>query len=344
MITGEWFKAATVEPNRFIYKSLSDWAYNIAVGCEHACRFCYVPDASTVKLGRHQDGTPGPLTKLGVEDPDAEWGEYVFLRKFDEVALRASIRRAQVTPRGQLSADGNRAVFLCSTTDPYQVIRATESWKRTVLQQARRQLTRRGMEMIATLSDLNVRILTRSPLAREDFDLMRQLGPRCMFGMSIPTLNNRLAKIYEPKAPAPTQRLATLQAAKAAGLNIYVAVAPVYPECDKADMLATLEALKELDPMTIFMEPINIRAENVKRIEEHAASIGETVRTEVFATRESWKEYAVNQLRDFEWTAQHVGLADRLHLWPDKSLGTDASLRPWLDKWWRRVSEWPRLN
>jgi DNA repair photolyase len=53
--------------------------------------------------------------------------------------------------------------------------------------------------------------------------------------MSIPTLNNALAKAYEPNAPAPTQRLATLQAAKKAGLHVYAAIAPTYPECDYAD-------------------------------------------------------------------------------------------------------------
>ena len=31
---------AYFERNRFKYKSLSSWAYNIAMGCNHACRFC----------------------------------------------------------------------------------------------------------------------------------------------------------------------------------------------------------------------------------------------------------------------------------------------------------------
>lgn len=53
--------------------------------------------------------------------------------------------------------------------------------------------------------------------------------------MSLPTLRNDLSKIYEPKAPAPLQRLATLRAAREAGLNVYVTVAPTYPECDEAD-------------------------------------------------------------------------------------------------------------
>lgn len=212
--------------------------------------------------------------------------------------------------------------------------------------------------MIFYHSNLNVRILTRSPLAREDFDLMKQFGNRLLFGMSLPTLNNRLAKIYEPKAPAPSQRLATLRAAKAAGLNVFVAVAPVYPECDAADMRATLEAVKELDPVTIFMEPINIRADNVKRIEEHAASLGQKLNTEVFKTPESWRRYAVDQMIQFARLCEQRDLLDRMHLWPDASLGSKAAIKQfvtdehwcggetdylnWLSQHWNKISAWPK--
>jgi len=102
--------------------------------------------------------------------------------------------------------------------------------------------------------------------------------------MSLPTLDDDLARIYEPKAPAPSQRLKTLQKAKEMGLHIYVAMAPTFPECDEADLRKTLAAIKELNPITIFHEPINIRAENVARIQAHASSIGRDVNTAVFAT------------------------------------------------------------
>src|SRR5207249_7173729 len=87
-----------------------------------------------------------------------------------------------------------------------------------------RLLVRRSLELIRDQSTLNVRILTRSPLARAAFDLFQSFGKRLVFGMSLPTLRNDLAKIYEPKAPAPLQRLATLRAAKEANLHVYVAV------------------------------------------------------------------------------------------------------------------------
>jgi DNA repair photolyase len=344
-----WRSPAVIAPNNFIYKSLSNWAFNIAVGCSHACRFCYVPSAATNKLAPM-------LAEHGIEDPDAEWGDYLFLRPWDEAKFHASLRAAENTPRAQLKPDGNRAVIYCSTTDPYQVVHHPEPARQRQLAEHTRFLVRRSLELIRDHSTLNVRILTRSPLARADFDLFRSFGPRLVFGMSVPTLRNDLAKVYEPKAPAPSQRLAALRAAREAGLLVYVAMAPTYPECDEADLRATLQAVAELEPLTIFHEPINIRAENVKRIEAQAEKLGIRLRTGVFATRESWQDHAVNALRTVERLAHEIGVADALHLWPDKTLGTESALarvagsgsgqagqyRRWLQKWWRRVSDWPK--
>lgn len=341
---GFWSSPAVIAPNNFVYKSLSNWSFNVAVGCSHACRFCYVPSAATIKQGPK-------LAEYGVEDPDAEWGDYVLLRPWEEDKFLSSLRSADKTPRSQLKADGNRAVMYCTTTDPYQVIHHPDPVQQKILGQHARKLVRRSLELIRDQSNLNVRILTRSPLAKADFDLYRTFGSRLVFGMSLPTLRNDLAKVYEPKAPAPSQRLAALKAAKEAGLHVYVALAPTYPECDEADLRATLEAVAELEPITIFHEPINIRAENVDRIESQAQAAGVKLKTDVFASREAWQNYAVNALQTVERISKELGMADRLHLWPDKSLGstTIANRMPkpkaymdWLRKYWNRISEWPK--
>jgi hypothetical protein len=102
------------------------------------------------------------------------------------------------------------------------------------------------------------------------------------------------------------------------------------------------------DPITIFHEPINIRAENVARIEAHAKSVGVSLRTEVFDPRESWQDYAINALRTIEKLWHELGVEKHLHFWPDKSLGSkwavvrarEPGYREWLNHWWNR--EWPR--
>lgn len=342
---GRWIHPALIARNHFKHKSLSCWSFNPAVGCSHGCEFCYVPSVSTNKLGPQ-------LAKYGVSNPDAEWGSYALLRPWDEHGFLKSLAAAERTPLEELNPDGNRAVLFSSTTDPYQVFPHPDPAVRKQLMEESETIIRRALRLILEHSTLNVRILTRSPLARRDFDLYREFGDRLLFGMSLPTLDNRLAKVYEPGAPSPSQRLKTLQAAKEAGLHVYVAVAPTYPECSTPDFVKTLAALKPLDPVTIFHEPINIRAENVKRIELHAAELGVELKTDVFATRSAWRWYANTALWGMEVAAYELGLEHRLHLWPDSSLGSKEALREacggdpeaelaWLQSWWNRVSEWP---
>ena len=154
-------------------------------------------------------------------------------------------------------------------------------------------------------------------------------------------------------------------------------MAPTYPECDEADLRATLAAIKELKPITIFHEPINIRAENVARIEKHAQELGQQMKTEVFADKNSWRQYALEQLVQVQKLAEELSIQDRLHLWPDadlknkkgylelrKSLWKNGKLSeaqqihaanqdgvfydtlylPWLNGWWSRISEWPGMR
>jgi DNA repair photolyase len=339
-----WKFPALIQPNNFKYKSLSCWSFNTTVGCTHGCRFCYVPATTANKQA-------DKLQALGVDDPDEQWGKYVFVREWDEDKFLKSLIKAEKTPVQELNADGNRAAMYCTTTDPYQVIRHPVPKMQQTLMESHQELVRRSLELIRDQSSLNVRILTRSPLARSDFELMASFGKRLMFGMSIPTLRHDLAKVYEPHAPAPLRRLETLKAAKAAGLNIYVAMAPTYPECNEADLRQTLEAIAPLEPLTIYHEPINIRAENVERIKMQAEATGVALKTEVFDTPESWRAYAIESLLTVEKLANELGLGDRLHLWPDSSLGSKKALATmensihfsaWLNRCWSRISEWPR--
>jgi hypothetical protein len=125
-------------------------------------------------------------------------------------------------------------------------------------------------------------------------------------------------------------------------------MAPTYPECDAADLAATLRAVADLDPITIYHEPINIRAENVARIEAHAKSLGARLNTSVFRTTADWRNYALESLHTVERLANQIGVGDRLHLWPDQSLGSQIALstmadpaghQAWLQHWWSRISE-----
>ncbi len=337
-----WSSPAVIGVTDFKFKSLCDFIFNTAVGCAHGCRFCYVPGISVNKQA--------PKLKLyGVDDPDAEWGQYVLVRPWDEKEFLRSLRAAENRPEAKLKPEGHRAVMFCSTTDPYQTIRNPDPKIAKQLNDHHRAMVHRALILIRDFSTLNVRILTRSPLGRSDFELFKSFGPRLLFGMSLPTLNDKLARIFEPHAPSVLKRLETLQAAKDFGLNIYVAVAPTYPDCDEADIRATLEAVAKLNPLTVFHEPINIRAENVERIRQQCEALGVKLNLAPFANDAAWRIYSVEQLKLVERIAEKVGLGHCLHLWPDKELPSREYLQSledatgfvnWLTGWWTRISEW----
>ena len=344
MISALHDSPATIERNKFKYKSLSSWALNLFMGCAHGCRFCYVTETSTNKQVHL-------LGSYGVRDPVEDWGRYVLVRPWDERKFLVSLRRAERTHPGLLNADGNRAVFLCSTTDPYQTIRNPDPVKQKMLNQHARSMLRKALVAIRDHSTLNVRILTRSPLAREDFDIFRTFGNRLLLGTSLPTLDDKLRQLYEPDVPHPKQRLKLLTDAHAAGIPTYVAVAPVFPEVGYHGMLEVFKAVKAAKPWTIFMEPVNLRLGIAQRIEEKARDLGVEMDMTVYGGGPAWVKYAIQSLRDAERAAKATGQLDRLHLWPDhQALGAarvvkvqedpEAYLK-WLRSYWSRVSEWP---
>lgn len=342
-ISDYWRHPAVIAPSEFKMKSLCDFSFNSAIGCSHGCRFCYVPSTSANKQAPF-------LEKYGITDPDAEWGNYVLVRPWDEDKFLASLAAAENTPVEKLKPDGNRAILFSSTTDPYQVIRNRDTERQKTLNGHHRAMVRRALTLIRDHSTLNVRILTRSPLAKKDFDLFKSFGSRLMFGMSVPTLNETLARVFEPNAPSVKQRLTTLEAAKEADLNIYVAMAPTYPDCDEDDIRATLTKIAKLDPLTVFHEPINIRAENVERMRQHGLEEGVALDLTPFDTRDGWRRYSIEQMKTVERVAAEVGLDRQLHLWVDKDIPTKAFLEQqaepsdlayWCQKWWSRISEWP---
>lgn len=369
--------------NNFKFKSLSNFSCNTAYGCPHACTPCFVPEVSTIKQEKRHELT-GKIPQQWIDErkagshwADTHWGDYALLKTWDEHVFRKSLKRAE---RQQgLPFDGNRAVMLCTTTDPYFTVSIPGNPEMTSLQNARRRgLVRRALEMIRDESTLNVRILTRSPLAQQDFDLFETFGNRLLFGMSIPTLNPTLSSVYEPRAPGPAAKLRALRAAVDRGLNVYVAIAPTFPEEGEAELRVLFETVAQLKPVTIFHEPINIRAENVDRIEAKAAELGIQINSGVFKSREEWREYAFGQLLLAERIAREVGLPEGVfHSWPDPDLASksgfismkrmmhlrdqgpdefdertaeaewDASYGPWIAYWHNpeeRISSWPGIR
>ncbi len=56
-------------------KGLCDYVINIASGCLHGCTFCYVPSTPAIRARQSQ------LKNKGVDDPQMDWGQYLFVRQ-----------------------------------------------------------------------------------------------------------------------------------------------------------------------------------------------------------------------------------------------------------------------
>lgn len=139
-----WDNPVRIEPNNFQFKSLSTWSLNLSIGCSHGCRFCYVPSTSVNKQA-------AALARFGVTDPDGEWGEYSLLRPWDEAEFLKSLQKAEKTPLSQMKPDGNRAVLLCSTTDPFQLFHHPEPQKNKLLNESAINTVIKALELTAQL-------------------------------------------------------------------------------------------------------------------------------------------------------------------------------------------------
>jgi DNA repair photolyase len=140
--------------------------------------------------------------------------------------------------------------FLC---DPYQPLETTQGDTRQVLE----QLLTAGHQ---------VRIQTRSDLVRRDFDLLARYPELVRLGTSLPHLDDNLAAVLEPKAPAPSKRLAMLRDASQRGIPVYVAVAPFMPFHPVAVLDQVIQAVLPLHPKEIFCEVLNPKGDALNMV------------------------------------------------------------------------------
>jgi DNA repair photolyase len=118
--------------------------------------------------------------------------------------------------RRELGRRSPGCVSLSLVTDPYQGV------------EREARITRRCLEALAEAPAFTVSILTRSPLVLRDLDLFGRLRG-LEVGLSVPTGDDAVRRVTEPRAPAIEARLAALRRLKAAGVRTYAFVGPLLP-------------------------------------------------------------------------------------------------------------------
>jgi DNA repair photolyase len=173
------------------------------VGCLIGCRFCYAQER--VAVARALRGL--------AERP---WGSYV------DVRVDAPERLDE-----ELAHVPSRPIKLCPiVSDPYHAI------------EARLGLTRRCLEVLAAHPPRMVLVLTRARLVERDADVFASM-PEARVGMSVPTVDDAIARWFEPRAASIAERLAVLSSLRARGIRTFAVVQPLLP----GDVHALADAL-----------------------------------------------------------------------------------------------------
>jgi DNA repair photolyase len=182
------------------------WTINPYRGCEFGCQYCYAR-----------------YTHEFMEMWDSRDFERKIYAKADAPErLREELRQGR---------DKGQPIALGTATDPYQP--------------AERQfeITRRILEEFGEFRGLDLSITTKSVLILRDLDLLQSLARQHRFSvhMTITTIDERLARLLEPKAPTPAHRLDAVRKLAQADIRVGVNAMPVLPGLNDAPPM--LEAL-----------------------------------------------------------------------------------------------------
>jgi DNA repair photolyase len=201
---------------------LTDYVINPYLGCQHNCRYCY---AEFMRRFHNVKNS---------------WGDFVFARCDAPAHLERELKRKKPG-----------RVWLSSVTDCYQPL------------EKKFGLTRKILEVFAASprrEEFPIEILTKSALPPRDLDLFRILRPS--FGVSINNLDSEIARILEPHAAAPRDRLKALAQIRAQGISCYGFISPVLPGI--TDLPAIFEALTGCDE--VFVELLNTKPAILRRL------------------------------------------------------------------------------
>ena len=186
-----------------------DRSINPYRGCEHGCIFCFA---------RPTHSYHGLSAGLDFESK-------LFYKPNGPELLRRELSRPGYVPR---------VIALGINTDAFQPIEREIG------------LTR---ELLTILSEHNhpVSLLTKSALIQKYTDLIAPMAEKglCRVGISITTLDRKLARTMEPRAATPPKRLETVRVLSEAGIPVTVMNAPIIPALNDAEIEAVLDASAE---------------------------------------------------------------------------------------------------
>ena len=185
-----------------------DRSVNPYRGCEHGCIYCFArPTHAYMGLSPGLDFEARLFAK-----PDAP----------------KLLERELAKPGYKV-----RPIAIGTNTDPYQPIE--KEWR----------IMRQILEVLKA-ADHPVMIVTKSAMVTRDIDLLAPMAEKGLakVGLSVTTLDRKLARLMEPRASTPSRRLEAIKALSEAGIPATVMVAPVIPALNDHEIERILDSGK----------------------------------------------------------------------------------------------------
>jgi DNA repair photolyase len=174
-------------------------------GCEFGCRYCYARYTHEF---------------LELRSPE-EFERKIYFKQNAAWLLEQELKRLKP----------GTEIALGTATDPYQPL------------ERKQRITRSILEVFTRQSGLKLGIVTKSALIARDIDLLKTIAERhaLTIHITVTTLNARLARILEPRAPRPDLRIRTVSQLREAGLRTGVMCSPLMPGI--TDTRASIDAV-----------------------------------------------------------------------------------------------------
>jgi DNA repair photolyase len=168
------------------------WTVNPYRGCEFGCVYCYAR-----------------YTHEFMEQDPAAFEDLIYAKAAAADLLMHDLRKA----------DRRETIAIGTATDPYQPAERRYGNMREILSVLARERGRR------------VFITTKSDLVTRDIDLLSKIAEANVVNvnMTVTTLDTKLARILEPRAPRPDLRIEAIGKLASAGIITGVSASPVLP-------------------------------------------------------------------------------------------------------------------
>ncbi len=208
------------------------WTINPYRGCEFGCVYCYARYTHEF---------------LDQCDP-MDFERRIFVKRMAAEVLGRTLSRTPI---------GTDAIAIGTATDPYQPA------------ERKYGLTRSMLEVFAQLPGLNLSITTKSGLITRDLDLLKKISRRSKLSVnfSLITLDRKLQRILEPRAPRPGLRLRALYELSRANIRCNLLMMPVIPAItdDPAGIENVIRAAQKAGASAVWWRPLFLKPAAARR-------------------------------------------------------------------------------